>query len=131
MPRAGAGRTGLAVAVAIGVLRVVGEREIGIARELPVAAAAVELLGFLEPFANQLVVVIVARVQLEQRTQPFALRHAVAGERQLADLVALAFGHRNLQLDEPGLGVLGVLEDLQLGLADVRLDVAAARGNSR
>ena len=70
----------------------------GHAGELEVAAAAVDLARLLEALADHLLVEPVALLDLEQRPQPFGLDDGVAGEVDVADLVARPFGDRNLQL---------------------------------
>ena len=106
-------------------LGVVREGVVRQAGELEVTRAAVDLARLLEALPDHLLVEPVALLDLEERAQPFGLDHGVAGEGDLADLVARTFGDRNLQLDVARLAVLGILEDLQLRLSDLRLDVAA------
>ena len=86
--------------------------------ELHVAGAAVDLLRLLAALVHLLAAVPLARLQLEQRPQLFALHQRIAGKRQLADPVAGSLGDGNPQLHPARLAVLGVLEHLQLGLSD-------------
>ena len=113
-------------------LRIVGLRrirhvprlQIRVAGELPVAAGAIELARHLHALPDLLLAVVVALVHFEQLPQHFGLDHRVAVEREAADAIAIALGDRHLQLDVAGLPVLGVVEDLDLGRADARGDVA-------
>src|SRR5262249_2775290 len=99
--------------------RIVGELVVGRRRELHVAEAAVAFLGLLEALADLLLVEPVALLQPEERPQRLALDDGVAGEVDLADLVARPFGHGHLKLDETRLAVLRVLENPELRLTDL------------
>jgi hypothetical protein len=93
-------------------------------RELPVADAAVDLARLLEPFANLLLGVVLAGGLLEERLQVVGLDDGVARNVEVTDLVPLSFVDRNPELDPPGLLVVGVVQHLELGHADVGANVA-------
>src|SRR6185436_2727573 len=98
--------------------------EIREARELEVAETAVALARLDQALANRLVRVPVARLQLEERLEEFGLDNLVAVELQDADAIARALIDRDVQLHPAGFLVGGVFEDLDLGLADARANVA-------
>ena len=96
----------------------VAELVVGVAGELEVAAGAVHFPRFLEPLADLLLAVELALVDLEKRPQVVALHDRVAVEAEVADPVAVAFGDRNAQVDQPRLLVVRIADDLQLRRAD-------------
>src|SRR6185503_12845743 len=83
----------------------------------------VGLLRFLEALTDFALAVILARPEFEERSKSFTPDDRVAGEVEVADAVAQAFGHRNLQLDVARLLVVGIPKDLDLGNANLRVDV--------
>ena len=103
--------------------RIVAELELRESGEFPVAGAAVDLARLLEALAQILFVVPRAFVQLEERLQELRFDDGVAGDFDVAHLVARALGDRHAQLDVPRLLVFRVAEKLLLRRADVRADV--------
>src|SRR4051812_1252119 len=130
------GRSRGARAVAIAVCRaarraasgrrrwVARERQVGIANELEIATAPVQLTGLVQTLPDQLLVVPIALIELEERTETCALYDGVAREVEFIHPVTLALGDGNLELDEAVLAVLRILQDLQLGLTHTRFHVA-------
>jgi hypothetical protein len=94
-------------------------------RELEVADRSVNLPRLLEGLLDHLVTVVVAALELEQLAQGLGLDHLVAVERERADAVPLPLEDRNPQFDVPRLLVRRVLDELEVGLADAGVDVAA------
>ena len=95
--------------------RIVAELVVGEAGEFPVPDAAVDLTRLLHAFADVLLVVVVARLQPEERLEELGLDDLVAFEFDVADLVAPPFGNRDVQLDAAGLLVLGIAQIPLLG----------------
>ena len=93
----------------------VAELVVGIPGELEVPAGAVDFARLLEPLADRLLAVELARLDLEHRPQIVALDDGVAVEGEVADLVAVAFGDGNPEIDEAGLLVLRVADDFSSG----------------
>src|SRR4051812_17661299 len=105
-------------------VRIVVELVIGEAGEVHVAERAVNFARFLEPFADPLLAVELAGTHLEQRLQVVAFDDGVAGDVERAHLVTRSFADRNLQLDPARFLVRLVVDDLQLGDADVGAQIA-------
>ncbi len=111
------------VAVGGAAGRVASDR-LGISGELVITHRAIGFLGLLESFSNRLLAVPVALFQFEQRPEGIGLHDRVAFEGEVADAVAIAFNHRDAQLDPPRIAIGRVAEVLQLGRADLREDEA-------
>ena len=95
---AGAGRRARPSPAAVRHRRQVARRQIRIAGELHVAAAAVHFLGLLEALADLLLAVESPSSSLNSGRSASVVDDLVPLEVDLADVVALAFGDRNAQL---------------------------------
>src|SRR5258706_3054752 len=104
---------------------IVADVGVGEAGELPVPDAAVHLARLLQAFPDELFVVVLAGLEAEHRLEEFGLDDGVAGEFDVANLVAPSFGDRHAQLDEAGLLVFRIGQELLLRDAHVASDVPA------
>ena len=99
--------------------------EVGEHRHLVVADGPVGLAGHVERVADHLLRVVVPRLQpREDPAQRLGPQHVVPVVVQGPDAVPLSLAHRNPQPHRPALAGLGHVEVFELGLADLRLDVA-------
>src|SRR5262249_2501883 len=105
--------------------RVVAELVVGEAGELPIPDAAVGLARSLEALPDELLVVVLAGLEAEQRLEELGFDRLVPLELDIADSVATPFGDRDAQLDVARLLVLRIAEELLFRDADVRADVPA------